>query len=740
MNLYAFVPTAAFLVNLFVWIYVFAQQSRDPINRTFLLFAACALGWISGELILYLPAAQEYEWLIFRAITVFWVTCGFWYLLFAYAIVERRSDWVLITAGVTSVLPLLLILFTDGFFLGAKHHYWGTAQILHPVYQPLVASVSGAWSGYGLLLILRKRMRSAESLERGALGLLLYGGIVAVSSVAVMNVILPRLYPEPAFPQFGSSALTVFIVFVFVAVTRYKFLSISIEKVAKEIFEDLNDGILLADRNGRVQRSNRTARSMFGEDLDGRTVKDIFAGHDIDGDFADRLIPPGEGPTIRYLSLSASTMSMSGEVIGRIFIVRNVTAQKHAEEVMRRSNEDLERKVAERTEQLRHAERMEAIGTLAGGIAHDFNNVLAAILGFANTARFELPKGSPARQDIEEIIVAGTRGREIVRQILTVGRKQDAAEYRPEDLGTLLRETVDLLKVSLPRNVSLRVHIPEEPIGVNCDVTQLSQVIMNLCNNAVYAMKRTVDGELDVGIERMTIDEKIVARFTQLTLGPGVRFYVRDNGTGIKASDLVQIFNPFFTTKPRGEGTGLGLSSTFVIVHNHKGDIHVESGMGEGTTFSIYLPVVEEFGVDRDNPLRISEVCLPAATGRERIMLVDDEPQVRKMGKRLLEQLGYRVSMFESGEAALQTLRQSYCCCDLIITDYSMPQMTGVELAAAIAAERIKVPIILMSGYGDEVTRDEINANGIAAFLQKPASKHQLSATIRRILDDISPP
>lgn len=738
MKIYIVLTVIAFFVSLFVWIYVFAQQKKDPVNATFLFFSACNFGWIGSDLLMYLPAMRGHEYAVARLCAFFWIPCGFWFLVFAYALLNKKRDWKLYVAAVSAVFGVAVVVFTDAVIIGFQTFDWGIAQIFHPIYQPLISVITAVTSAYAVLLILKKRSQSHDVSERRSLGLLIWGAVVVMGFIAVINVFLPSMLNIHTFPLIGSSAFTVFVLLVFLAVTRYRFLSISVERVAEELFEDLHEGVLLADPTGRVQRSNTSAREIFGAFPEGRDVRDLFRDQMIDADFTNSVVTISrKGAEDRCYALSASTIRRSDDVLGRIFLMRDITEQRRAESVLQRSKEELEKEVLERTKQLKHAQRMEAVGTLAGGIAHDFNNVLAVILGFANAARQDTPKTSPLYNDLEEIIVAGNRGREIVRQIMTISRKQDTSEFAAADINHIVKETLDLFRVSLPSNILLNVRYFEQPVAVRCDATQIAQVIMNLLNNAVYAMKGKRSGTLSLSIDLVEMDAS-GAEERGLQAGTYVLLQVGDSGCGIDDVHLSQIFNPFFTTKPQGEGTGLGLATAYIIIKNHEGDIRVESECAKGTVFAIHLPVLaDKNALDYLNGIRDSDPAVPLGDdARAVILFVDDEPQVRRMGSRVLQQLGYEVKTAESGAEAIRIVKAEGPRFDLLITDYNMPGMSGIDLAVVLTDSNREIPIILMSGYGDRVNAEDIQAAGIRAFLQKPSPKKVLDETITKILED----
>jgi PAS domain S-box-containing protein len=668
--------------------------------------------------------------------SLFWIPCGAWFLFFAYALLGKKRDAVLLLAFLVAAVGVGVMVFTDNVIMGYRRFFWGTAQNLHPTFHPLISFGTAAAGAYGVLLILKKRRVSETATERKSLGLLIYGALFVMSVIVVLNVFIPAMIIGASTPRFGSSAFAVLIILVFIAITKHRFMSISLERVAEELFEDIQDGILLVDHHGRINRANPAAELLLGDNLIGKGVRKLFSDHDIKGNFYDRIIPLERSGDTRYIALSSSTTARDGEVLGKILIVRDITEQKEAEAVLKRSKEAAEAAVAERTRLLKQAQKLESLGTLAESVAHDFNNLLSVILGFARAAKTDAPPDHRIIADLDEIIVAGTRGKEIVRQISTVGRRQDDSDCAPEDLGELVQETLLLFRVSVPKHISVEVALTDETVLVRCDAVKLGQVIMSLCNNAVYAMKRVPKGRLEVGIERLTVTEELSSELYFMKPGPAVRLYVSDTGCGIDDADLSRVFNPFFTTKPKREGTGLGLAFSFAIVRDLEGDILVESEPGKGTTFSIYLPVLEgEVDHGRDIGERISDVAPLVYQGGEIVLLVDDDPQIRRAGRRLLEQLGYRVLTASSGAEALRKIGSKEPRCDLVLADFAMAGMNGMDLARALKEEGVSVPVVMMSGYRKNATPDEIRDAGIVAFLEKPVSKTMLAKTVRSVLD-----
>ena len=375
---------------------------------------------------------------------------------------------------------------------------------------------------------------------------------------------------------------------------------------------------------------------------------------------------------------------------------------------------------------LRQSQKMEAIGTLAGGIAHDFNNILFSIIGYSELSFDQLEKNSPVRKNLREILEASKRATDLVRQILTFSR-QSEHELSPVQIDLIVKETLMLLRASLPTTIKIQKNIKTDAMALS-DPTQIHQILMNLCVNASHAM-REKGGILSVELESVEIDTDLSGKYPDLKPGPYINMSVCDTGHGIAPQMLNRIFDPFFTTKTREHGTGLGLSVIHGIVKNFGGAIHAFSEPDKGSIFKVFIPAIER----RISPEQRTKKPVPKGT--EHILFVDDEPMLAKMGKQLLESLGYQVEMITKSSDALELFRKKPDRFDLVITDMTMPNITGEKLAIELMNIRPDIPVILSSGFNYNIDEKKAMALGIRAFISKPILKQELAETIRNVLN-----
>lgn len=377
--------------------------------------------------------------------------------------------------------------------------------------------------------------------------------------------------------------------------------------------------------------------------------------------------------------------------------------------------------------QLSQAQKMEAIGTLAGGIAHDFNNILGAIMGYAGMAQDELPEGSSAGDCLDQIFRASERAKNLVGQILAFSRRSETAS-KPLVVVPAVKEIIKLLRATLPSTILIRQDIQINDAAILADPTQVHQVLMNLCTNAAYAM-REKGGTLTIGLKQLTVGENDNPLSRHLQAGPYLEIRVADDGPGIAETIQPLIFDPFFTTKKTGEGTGMGLAVVHGIVKSYGGHIGLESHRGEGTTFFVYLPLLTEAGVEDD-----ADKASAAVGGKERILLVDDQDFMLEMMSRSLSRLGYQVTAEGSSEVALDLFKSDPAAFDLVITDQTMPYLTGADMARDMLKTREDIPIILCTGFSATVSQEQAKAMGIREYVMKPVAMNEFARLIRTVL------
>ena len=489
-------------------------------------------------------------------------------------------------------------------------------------------------------------------------------------------------------------------------------------------FEAIGDIAMILTPDLRITRANRQAYAALAAagELVGKFCYEAFQ---------EGGKPCANCPVVRAKeAASAQSCEIEHKNIGRVYQAtvspvldgegRVVSFVHFAQDITERKNMEI---------RLSQAQKLEAIGTLAGGIAHDFNNILTPILGYAEMVKLELGPHGSAGENIGEVIKAALRAKDLVQQILTFSRQKDQ-QRMPLAPHIIIKEAIKLLRATIPTTIEIRQNINVNSGMVLGDATQLHQIVMNLCTNAYHAMRES-GGVLAVSLQPMQVgrdDPKVNG--LALTPGAYVLFEVSDTGSGMDTQTMAKIFDPYFTTKPQGEGTGLGLSVVHGIVKEYGGHITVYSEPGRGSTFHLYLPRIISSPETEEHT-----VVRPLACGTERLLLVDDDPAIVGLEKSVLETLGYHVTGVTSSHEALQVFQASPRDFDLLLTDMTMPGLTGVELSLRVHAIRPEIPIVLCSGFSELIDGDKAKAIGIQAYLMKPVLRKEMAETIRKVLD-----
>jgi signal transduction histidine kinase/CheY-like chemotaxis protein len=388
---------------------------------------------------------------------------------------------------------------------------------------------------------------------------------------------------------------------------------------------------------------------------------------------------------------------------------------------------ELQQKQIKAETQLRQSQKMESIGNLAGGIAHDFNNIIASIIGFTELALDEALEGSDSEDYLNEVYIAARRAKDLVKQILAFARQSDA-EIKPIRIDAIIKEVLKLIRSSIPSNIQIIQHIESDAL-IQGNPTQVHQILMNLFTNAAHAMEAD-GGILEVSLKERVIDSSAEKKRHDLRYGRYIILTVSDTGAGISPEHLGAVFEPYFTTKATGKGTGLGLAMVHGIVESYGGKIAVESELNQGSLFTVLLPITS------GNEVKGAHESGPLALGLERILVIDDEAQIAKMNGRILERLGYSVSTRTSSLEALELFRSRSRDFDLVITDLTMPNMTGDQLAVELLKIRPDIPVILCTGFSERISEDEALDMGIKAFAYKPIIMAELANTVREVLEE----
>ena len=376
---------------------------------------------------------------------------------------------------------------------------------------------------------------------------------------------------------------------------------------------------------------------------------------------------------------------------------------------------------------LAESEKLSALGQLSSGLAHDFNNILAAIMGYVEMAMYEIPKTNIARQSLDQVLIASHRAKDLVRQILAFNRRSERV-HKPVRLSAVVKEVLSLVRASIPSTIKIVQHLKSDSSVIMADTTQIHQVLMNLCTNAHHSMRES-GGTLEISLRDFRLTKKDISTYPDLAPGAYLKLSVRDTGHGMDPQTLQKAFEPYFTTKEKEVGTGMGLAVVQGIVKNHNGTINVKSAPGKGTTIDVLFPKIEAVVKPED------ENSVEVLGGMESILFVDDEEPLIDIGENMLKQLGYTVVAKSCPKEALKVFQKDPKRFDLVITDMTMPNMTGDLLAGKLMAIRSDIPIILCTGHSDLITQERVRELGIKGFLLKPHSMQDLAASVRNVLN-----
>jgi PAS domain S-box-containing protein len=551
--------------------------------------------------------------------------------------------------------------------------------------------------------------------------------LITIIAFATFNIWLSPVSP---YVSIGISFLLAY----FFNLQKMKTLLLQAKENWEESFNTINDAICIHDQDCNIIQANKAAEQTFGppllEFLKQRCSKQFNENSDSNAEISPRIKEEGSTEELfhpklnRYLEIKAfPRFDKTHHRKGTVQIVRDITENKKSE----KKHQILQ-------EQLIQAQKMEAIGTLAGGIAHDFNNILAAVMGYTELTVLSLPEKSQLRAQLNHVLKASLRARDLVEQILTFSR-QTSQDLQPQpiQIGLIIKEALKLIRSTFPSTIQLQLDLASDG-KVVIDPSQMHQIIMNLCANAKHAMQQN-GGVLTVEMKDLDIGPhaEILVQEPGLQPGPYIMIAVKDTGHGMTPEVLKRIFEPYFTTKEKGVGTGLGLAMVHGITKNCGGTVILESKVGKGTSIYVYLPRTNTDQAHKKT--KVGTMAQPAPTGAERILFVDDEPELVALSREILERLGYQVVTKNNGIDALQEFRERPNHFDVVVTDMTMPKMTGERLAHELIGIRPDIPIILCTGFNEQINEQKAKAIGIKAFLMKPLTVNQLAKTVRAVLE-----
>jgi len=498
-------------------------------------------------------------------------------------------------------------------------------------------------------------------------------------------------------------------------------------------------GMVMVEEDGRIVLVNREVERMFGYDRE-----------ELLGESVERLVPerfrkthPGHrrayfgNPVTRAMGAGRELYGLRKDGteipieigLNPIETDEGLWILSSIVDISARKEEERARAALEA--QLRQAQKMEAVGTLAGGIAHDFNNILGAITGYAELLQTAI-QDPRTRSDVDEVLHFALRGKELVQRILAFSRREESSTRQPVSLPLVVDEVLGLLRSSLGPQIRVLSRVDPRTPAIQADRVALHQVLMNLGMNGAQAMPE--GGEVLFIVEPLYVTDSVARAHPELREGPHVSVSVRDSGVGMEPDVKARAFEPFFTTKGPGRGTGLGLAIVHGIVAEHGGAVELESEPGQGTVVRCILPAADPTPAEESKELR----DVPRGNG-ERILLLDDEPRLAEVGARRLASIGYRTHVESDARAALERLESEPAGFDLVVTDYLMPGMTGIEFAASARALRPDLPIVLLTGNADRIPAAEITAAGIDLLLRKPVTLRELAEGLQTVLSPGDP-
>lgn len=727
MNYYSFIPLTSFFVNVILAAVVFTLNPHSKINRSFSLFAIVASLWAFCHFIEWNETNENVVSFILYIEVIFWLPIVLYILNFLYALLGRkrgRAFWSMV--GI-SVFWVTWGLATNGFVQSHYKTFWGVIDVFDIWYYPAVFLCNVVPAVYCFYLILRAIKKTNDPELRIQLKHLFVGLLSMYVLVMIESVVKTGILHVDTIPYFGSLFVIILSGFIFFSIVKHDFLSVNIRAAALDIFSQVQEGVIILDGHGLVREINQQAAQFFNiKDMLGKkNPLEMFQGYSSKENLSSREFSFISGDRICVCLVSQSELIDHGRTIGMLIILHDVTKLRDEEKKSRILEEQVGRS---------HASRLESLGQLSGGIAHDFNNIMAGIGGYSSLLMRKLSEGDQKLYGFAKgIYDLAMRASGLTKKLLTFARKTPV-EMSVVDLHDLITETMSLLHHTVDKRIVFESKLEAATPTVKGDLTQLENMLLNIALNARDAMPAGGTVTFATHIEKSS--QGFIHPDGEVS-PPGEYLVVSiaDTGTGMSEEIKERIFEPFFTTKDPGKGTGLGLASVYGISRMHDGYIKVDSVVGTGTTFHVYLPCSE---------INLAEPSLgvdPFEQGSGHILLVDDEASLREAISWMLMDCGYTVVACSSGAECLERLQQACMPFDLVILDVIMPGMTGDQCALRIKARDPAQKILFISGFAGKIGNLDSRDNApefVGPVLQKPFTPQSLGKAVALALSSRS--
>ena len=722
MNYYLFFPFASVLINVFTWSYIFAQKQKTAVNKTCLIFLAGLLGWVFCDFIAWMPTPPSWKVPLFKIACIFWIPSGFLFLNFTYAFLEKQKDIFYKLMLAACIVAILVSLGTDLTVKGHERTYWGEMVAQGVLFVPIILFLVTPSTLYAYFLTFRKVLTTANTNQKRQLALLLVGVTISLSIGLICDVVFPDVLKVRDFIRMGSSGCGIISFCAFLAVVKYNFLSVGVEKAARNLFENILDGIIVVSPDGNIIQINESAKTLFhvqDAELKHLRMSDLLDNHDYTETYQNREIEMERKGNKLFLSVSQSTIEEYGVQLGKLIIVRDFTEIRQADEEMKHLQAELQK-----------AQKMEAIGLLAGGVAHDLNNILSGLVSYPELILLHLPEDSPLKKPIKAIQESGMRAADVVEDLLTIARGV-AITKEISNLNVIVEEYL----ASAEHRQLEKIHpfvnftndLDPDLLNVSCSKIHITKAIMNLVVNALEAIEGS--GTVTISTYNRYVDEPLKG-YEQVRRGEHTVLSVSDDGPGIPSKELERIFEPFYTKKKMGRsGTGLGLAVVWNTVQDHRGYKDVKSS-DRGTVFELYFPAERKQMATREK-----EIPLKDYLGHgEKILVVDDDGRQRDIASALLRELDYHTAAVSSGEAAIEYVKREPV--DLIVLDMVMPggingRKTYEEIIKIYPGQKA----IIASGYAKTKEVDIAQELGAGKYIKKPYTLEKIGVAVKKELE-----